>query len=533
MVVYVNVFCMKQSTSESAVVEQSTSPFLTLSELLHPFVELPKKFDREVWGIATDSRHVKPGYVFIAHKGYGKYDGRDFISDALSCGAVAIISELSLEQDTKTAMLMPAQKKNALVPHIQLSKLTSIIGHIASKFYQQPSRQMQMFGVTGTNGKTTITTLLARTLNKLSLKTAQIGTHGQGVDDKRLNFTGVTTPGPVDLQAMLAGMRDDSCEAVAMEVSSHGISQHRVVGVDFDTLILSNVSRDHLDFHGSIANYRAAKRRFLTEYTARHLVVNLDDSLGKEVCRNYQGTAEIIGYTLQNASDLYFENTLRAHQIESGLEGISMLVSFKDITCKLKTRLVGTFNAYNLMAIIASLLTMDFELEQIVDALRDCQPVVGRMEVFGGGDKPLVVVDYAHTPAALEEVLLSLQRYCERKLICVFGCGGNRDKGKRRLMGQVAERYADHIIITDDNPRFESSQSIVADILKGVLCPWAVQTIHDRSEALVEAITSAHAGDVVLIAGKGHENYQIVGNERTAFCDKEKVQFLLNLKTDL
>lgn len=523
---------MKQAAPESLHIEQSLSPFLTLHELLHPFVDLPKKFDREILGIATDSRQVQPGFVFVAHKGYGKFDGRDFIQDALISGAVAVVSELSCTQDTKTSLLMPAQQKNALVPHIQIADLTSIIGHIAARFYQQPSRQLQVFGVTGTNGKTTITTLLARALNNLQIKTAQIGTHGQGLADNSLTYTGVTTPGPVDLQTMLASMRDKACEAVAMEVSSHGIAQHRVVGVDFDTLILSNVTRDHLDFHGDLATYRAVKRKLLTEYSARHLVVNLDDSLGREVCKNYQGPAELVGYTLQKSDVLYYENTVRAHQVDANLEGIQMLVSYRNSTCKLRTKLVGSFNAYNLLAIVSALLTMDYTLEEVVEALNDSVPVMGRMEVFGGCDKPLVVVDYAHTPAALEEVLMSLQRYCERKLICVFGCGGNRDKGKRKLMGQVAERYADHIIITDDNPRHESGQAIVSDVLKGVFCPWAVQVIHDRTEALVEAIGNAHAGDVVLIAGKGHENYQIIGDERIPFCDKEKVQFLLNLKTE-
>ncbi len=522
---------MKKVDSESYI-ERSVTPFLTLHELLHPFVELPKKFDREIIGITTDSRLVKPGFVFIAHKGYGKYDGRDFIQDALLSGAVAIVSELSSDQDTKTSLLMPAQQKNALVPHVQVSGLTKIIGHIAASFHQQPSRQMQLFGVTGTNGKTTITTLLARALNKLQVKTAQIGTHGQGLRDDGLTYTGVTTPGPVALQTILADMRDASCEAVAMEVSSHGIAQHRVVGVDFDTLILSNVARDHLDFHGDLATYRAVKRSLLTDYSARNLIINIDDSMGKEVCRNYKGSAQIIGYTMQKSDVLYYENTVRAHQVDASLEGIQMLVSYKDNTCKLKTKLVGSFNAYNLLAIVAALISMDFTLEEAVDALNDVAPVVGRMEIFGGGDKPLVVVDYAHTPAALEEVLLSLQRYCERKLICVFGCGGDRDKGKRKLMGQVAERYADHIIITDDNPRHEANSSIVADVLKGVFCPWAVQVIHDRTEAIVEAVSNAHAGDVVLIAGKGHENYQIIGDERFSFCDKEKVQFLLNLKPE-
>ena len=523
---------MREVSSTENFAEQDISPFMLLSELLNPFVELPKKMDREVLGITTDSRDVEPGYVFIAQVGYGHHDGRDFIQEALHSGAVAVLSELTVNQDTKTSLLMPAHTSHVVVPHIQIYNLTELVGHVADKFYNQPSMQMQMIGVTGTNGKTTITTLLSKAMKQLDILAGLIGTHGQGLDIDKLNYTGLTTPGPVALQTTLASMRDLGCEAVSMEVSSHGIAQSRVRGVYFDTLVLSNVTRDHLDFHGDISAYHAVKKKFLCDYAARYLVLNLDDEVGKQVAKDYQGSASLIGYTLRNDPNLGLDNVLRGYQVYADLNGLQMLVSYKSTTVKIATKLIGSFNAYNLLAVVASLLTMDFKLSEIAEALQGITPVEGRMESYGGGDKPTVIVDYAHTPAALEEVLVSLQRYCERRLVCVFGCGGDRDSGKRKLMGQIAERYADHVIITDDNPRHESSKRIVEQVLRGFLCPWAVDVIHDRTKAIVHAIDEAMPGDVILIAGKGHESYQIIGDEKIAFSDKEQVKFLLNLRAD-
>ncbi len=513
--------------------DQSVSPYLDLVDLLTPVLELPRHLNRAITGVSANSQKVRPGYVFFATPGYGKLDGRDYIQDAIVAGAVAVVSEIAQNDQVKTSLIMPPGEKKAVIPHIQIPNLRTMIGQIASRYHGNPTQQMQTIGVTGTNGKTTVTTLLTKALNRLQIKSGFIGTHGVGSNIDKLKKTNMTTPGPFELQAYMAQLRDEACESVMMEVSSHAIAQHRVIGVNFDTVVLTNVTRDHLDYHRNIEEYIQIKRELFLSYNAKHIVLNLDDQVGAQLAQRLHKQRQIIGYSMRGAK---LDNlpVVRGCQIRSTHSELSMVVVFGQQKRALKTHLMGDFNISNLLAVIASLVTLGFDFEQAVDSLQDASAVGGRMQVLDGGSrKPMVVIDYAHSPSALEAVLLNLRQSCRRKLICVFGCGGERDQGKRRLMGKVAEAHADAVILTDDNPRAESPKSIVTDILKGFLCPWAVEVVHDRTEAIMAAISGAMPGDVILIAGKGNESYQIVGDQRVIFSDKEKAEFLLNLTDEI
>lgn len=521
---------MRKSQLESEFTVQSINPFHTLASLLQDYFVIPRKLDREVSGLSVDSRKINPGDVFIACAGFGKYDGRDYIQAAVASGAAAVISEAGNAKEISSSLIMSAREKGAVIPHIQIPSLASKIGHIAATFYGCPSQQMQMVGVTGTNGKTSITTLLIQVQKKLETRAGLIGTHGKGIGVNALTPTGNTTPGALQLQKILADFREQGCESVAMEITSHAICQHRVNGVSFDTLVLSNVTRDHLDYHENELAYREVKKSLFSNHSARNLVVNLDDQMGKEIAQCAHKSQQVIGYTLKNIDLVGSDTVVRGVQVQADLKGMSMLVVYKNKTLRVHTKLIGSFSAYNILAVVATLLSLDYPFEQIIEAMDGLEPVPGNMQLLGGGDKPVVVVDFAHTPSALEAALTSLQRYTEGKLICVFGCGGDRDTGKRKKMGAVAEKYADHIVLTDDNPRTEPSDKIINDIIQGLLCPWAIDVIPDRTEALVYALNQARAGDLVLVAGKGRENYQLIGDEKLPFSDAQKVKFLLDIR---
>ncbi|MEC8882363.1 MAG: UDP-N-acetylmuramoyl-L-alanyl-D-glutamate--2,6-diaminopimelate ligase [Pseudomonadota bacterium] len=513
--------------------DQSISPFMDLVELLEPVLDLPRHLNRPISGVSINSQKVKPGFVFFAAPGYGLLDGRDYIQDAIIAGAIAVVSEIAGNDQIKTSLIMPPGDKKNVIPHIQIPNLRKSIGKIAALYYSNPTRQMQTVGVTGTNGKTTVTTLLAKALKKLNVKSGFIGTHGVGSDLDNLKKTNLTTPGPFELQAYLQDLLEEDCESVMMEVSSHAIKQYRAVGVEFDTAVLTNVTRDHLDYHRDLEDYIATKERFITDYCAQSVVLNLDDAVGRKLATRLSAGYKVIGYSLRGTKS---ENcqVVRGCQIRSSQAELSMVVVFDKQKRSLKTKLMGDFNVSNLLAVVATLMTLGYQFEEAVDSLQGAEPVGGRMEVIHAGkSKPVVVVDYAHSPSALEAVLLNLRQSCRRKLICVFGCGGERDQGKRKIMGKIAETHADYVVLTDDNPRDESPKKIMTDILKGFLCPWAVKVIHDRTEAIMKAISDAMPGDIVLIAGKGNESYQIMGGQRVIFSDKEKAEFLLSLKEEI
>ncbi len=481
-----------------------------LSVLLGEGIRLP--CDPLISAISLDSRLVSSGALFLALRG-NRVDGSAFIDAAIKQGAAAVVWEA------------PADNGVAIrhgVPVVAMAALRWRAGEIAARFYGEPSRALRVVGITGTNGKTSCSHFLAQALGK-ERPVGVIGTLGSGLFGE-LEESGHTTPDAVSLQAKLALLRDRGVHDVVMEVSSHGLDQGRVHGVRFDTALFTNLSRDHLDYHPDMAHYGRAKRRLFTLPGLRNAVINADDPFGRELLQSLPAGLQVWGYTLEGRRETSLMVSGEELQLDSA--GLRMRVHTPVGGGWIESPVVGRFNATNLLAVLASLLMLGLPLEDAIGRLAHLEPVSGRMERFGGGEAPMVVVDYAHTPDALAQVLSALQGHGER-LWCVFGCGGDRDRGKRPLMGRVAARYADRVIVTDDNPRTEDPAAIVADILRGIPAAARVSVCHQRASAIEQAILQADERDVVLIAGKGHERYQLVGGKKLPFSDREVVQKVL------
>ena len=454
--------------------------------------------------LTADSRRVQPGDVFVAFPG-AQADGRDFIAQAVARGAAAVIAEAGVPE---------AQKVGAGgTAIVEVPGLAALSGEIAHLVYGRPSEHLWLAGVTGTNGKTSVSQWIAQALNALRHRCAVIGTLGNGFLDA-LDESPNTTPDAITLHAALAGFLARGAEACAMEVSSIGLDQGRVHGAAFDVAIFTNLTRDHLEYHGSMATYAAAKERLFFVPGLAAAVVNLDDAFGAELAARLRGRLHLIAYTLDPAC--VGDDLLRAENLAMGAAGIE----FDLRGVHFAAPVVGRFNASNLLAVIGALLARGERLEAIADALRGIQPPPGRMQALGGSGEPLVVVDYAHTPDALEKALGVLRETAAArggKLVCVFGCGGDRDPGKRPQMGAIAERLADRVQLTSDNPRGEDPQAIIEGILAGM--NRRPQVEDDRGVAIDEAIADADDRDVILLAGKGHEPYQEIGGVRHAFSD--------------
>ena len=494
----------------------SQSGGVALSVLLEGIATLASDDDRMAAGVALDSRQVQPGYLFLACTGLMQR-GHDFIAAAVAQGAIAIAYEVEAGE---TAFLS-AQVGN--VPMLAVQQLSQQAGLIAERFYGHPSQDLLVVGITGTNGKTSCSQFLAQAMSDADHPCGIIGTLGNGLVGQLLPGTH-TTPDAIRLHQLLAEMRSGGARSVAMEVSSHALAQGRVAGVSFTAAIFTNLSRDHLDYHGDMAAYAAAKQRLFHAPDLRYAIVNGDDAFGREILANLRPGVTVVSYGLGEpvAPELPHVQGVIEQQARSGL---SMAVQSPWGAGRVQLPLLGRFNASNLLAVAATLLVTGVPMTEVLQRLGALRPVTGRMECFGGdGRLPLVVVDYAHTPDALEQVLAALREHCRGKLWCVFGCGGDRDRGKRALMGDAAARLADKVIITDDNPRSEDPAQIAADILAGTDASAAVEVMHERSSAIAAAIKQAGADDVVLVAGKGHETTQQVGIRKLPFRDQEQVQ---------
>lgn len=447
--------------------------------------------------LVSDSRQVQAGDTFIAYPGE-TVDGRNFIAQAIEKGAASVVwDDLDFSWPLKGE-----------TPHFAVTGLREKVGEIASAFYGEPSQKLWVIGVTGTNGKTSCSHWLAQALNHLGRKSAVIGTLGNGFPE-HLTQAINTTPDPILLQRSLADYLAAGANNIAMEVSSHALAQGRVSGMKFDVALLTNLSRDHLDFHGDMQAYAAAKRLLFIWPNLQTAVLNADDAFGVALA-NELDAAKVLTYGFNHA-DVCGSN------LKLTDAGLSMAVSTPQGSAELQANLLGRFNAYNLLAVLAALLASDVGLQDAVSALAQVKSVAGRMQTFGGGDLPLVVVDYAHTPDALEKVLGTLREQCSGKLICVFGCGGNRDKGKRPLMGKASSDLADFTVITSDNPRHEDPLAIIEQVLKGVQGQHLVEV--DRAAAISLAINMANSGDIVLLSGKGHEDTQQIGDNKLPFSD--------------
>ncbi|MCY1505468.1 UDP-N-acetylmuramoyl-L-alanyl-D-glutamate--2,6-diaminopimelate ligase [compost metagenome] len=454
--------------------------------------------------LSLDSRTVRPGDLFLAVPG-GQQDGRIHIADAIARGAAAVAYE------AEGAPAIDARGA-ALVP---LKGLAGQLSAIAGRFYGEPSRGLQLIGVTGTNGKTSVSQLIAQALDSFGARCGIIGTLGSGFHDT-LEQGRHTTPDPIGVQATLANLKQAGARAVAMEVSSHGLDQGRVAALAFDVAVFTNLSRDHLDYHGSMEAYAAAKAKLFAWPGLRCRVLNLDDAFGRQLAAESH-ESRLIGYSLEDSGaylycrDVQFDDDgVRARLITPRGEG------------SLRSPLLGRFNLSNLLGVVGALLGLDYPLDEILKVLPSLQGPAGRMQRLGGGQLPLVVVDYAHTPDALDKVLTALRPHTRGRLLCLFGCGGDRDRGKRPLMAEVVERLADGVLVTDDNPRSEDPQQIFADIRVGFAALEQVDFVAGRGQAIARLIAAASVDDVVVLAGKGHEDYQEIHGQRQPFSDLDE-----------
>lgn len=482
-----------------------------------------------IGSLVTDSRMVKPGDTFLAYAGE-QLDARKFIPQAIAAGANAVLWE------RRGFAWDPAWG----VPNLPITGLRAHAGAIADHIYGHPSQKLWLIGITGTNGKTSCSHWIAQAMTALGKKTAVIGTLGAGFSGE-LELTVNTTPDAVLLHREMADYLLRGAQCVAMEVSSHGIVQGRISGSTFAIAVFTNLSRDHLDYHGSMETYAAAKARLFHWPGLKYAVLNLDDAYGVELSQQLSGSeTKVIGYgftepALQGRGSERFR-VVRGRNLKVSPQGLEFDIEFEtgfETECSsFKTNVVGGFNASNLLGVLATLLASGVNLADAVQVLRQVRPVAGRMEQIGGGAQPLVVVDYAHTPDALGKVLVTLREILRAgseankkpgtgnpKLICVFGCGGERDRGKRPLMGAAATRLADEVIITSDNPRKEDPHVIIGQITAGACANYHVE--EDRRSAIFRAIQGAQKDDVVLIAGKGHEAYQEIDGKKLPFSDAE------------
>jgi UDP-N-acetylmuramoyl-L-alanyl-D-glutamate--2,6-diaminopimelate ligase len=472
--------------------------------------------------LTLDSRAVIAGAAFVAVPGLRAH-GLEFASQAIANGAAAILYEPSPDIDA------PRSQKAAIVA---VPDLRAKLGVIADRFFDSPSVRMGVLGVTGTNGKTTSAYLLPAALSLLGRPAGYAGTLGFG-HIEALRPSPHTTPDCITVHRQLASMRDAGDSYVGMEVSSHALDQGRIDGVRILGALYTNLTRDHLDYHGTLEAYGAAKERLFRREELQYCAINAGDEFGRGMIGRLMKNAQRAPITTYATSSTYRglgDRQLIATHIELDASGARVEFSGSWGAGQLRSRLIGAFNVENLLGVLAMLLGLDIPLPDAVAALERCAPPPGRMETIAVANEPLVVIDYAHTPDALSKALQAARAHTRGRLYCVFGCGGDRDAGKRPLMGEIAEQQADTVILTDDNPRMEDAEAIVADILQGFSKPAAAIVERDRAKAIARAIATAATGDLVLIAGKGHEDYQIIGRNVKHFSDREVARACLESK---
>ena len=470
-----------------------------LSQLL-PGISL--KADVVVTGISEDSRRVDAGDLFLATPGLS-HDGRSHIDEVLTKAAAALCEA-------------PFESSHELV--VVVDELTTLKGPIASRFYGDPSSRLLVIGITGTNGKTSCSHFVAQVLTSLEKKCGVIGTLGFGFPGD-LHEPGLTTPAAVDIQRQLARLSEQAAEAVAIETSSHGLVQGRLNGTKINVAIFTNISRDHLDYHGTFADYRAAKQRLFEWPELQAAIINTDDEFGRDILASLGRNVQRVSYSVANAAANVF-----CRNINYGLDGFEAELVTPWGSGLLRCKLLGEFNVSNVLSVVSLLGVLGYEFSAMLRAVAGLSNVLGRMDTLARPGMPLVVIDYAHTPDALAKALKALRVHCQGDLWCVFGCGGDRDKGKRAEMGRIATEMADHSIVTDDNPRNETSAAIIADIVVGALPGRDLIVEPDRRLAVRCALQKASYGDIILIAGKGHEDYQEIAGRRLIYSDYAEVE---------
>lgn len=489
-------------------------PHRVLSELLYPWASAPSV---AVTDVSLASGDVTPGALFLAVRGRRGH-GADHLREALERGARAVAWEPAPGTDAAGVdeLCRSHDAVSVLVP-----ALSGHVGAIAARFFGDPSREMTVIGVTGTDGKTSVTQFIAQALdqNDRGRRCGVIGTIGWGFPGD-IEQSSHTTPDAVRLQRWLAALRARGAHAVAMEVSSHALDQGRADAVRFDVAVLTQLGRDHLDYHGSDENYAAAKARLFELVGEGVAVLNLDDDFGRRLAGTFR--ASTIGYSASGAP----EARIRASDVQLRADGMGLLLHDENHVSPLDLPLIGRFNVANVLAVHGALRGAGLTFDDAMSRLDRLAPVPGRMERFVANGRPVVVVDYAHTPGALEAALETLREHAGARVLVVFGCGGDRDRGKRPLMGAVASRLADRVFLTNDNPRGEPPEAIIEAIAAG--CDGVTpERLPDRRSAIAAAIAAAAPEDIVLVAGKGHETTQMIGAHTVAFSDRETVRELL------
>lgn len=479
---------------------------MKLSELLHQtsIKKLCADLETEIGGLSCDSRAVKPGFAYVAICGF-KTDGHLYIADAVRRGARVVVCEKEPDEE---------------VPYVLVEDSRAALADMGAAWYGNPSREMTMIGVTGTNGKTTVTYLLKFVLEQaLGAKVGLIGTI-QNMVGQEIIATERTTPESIELQALLRRMADAGCTHVVMEVSSHALELQRVRNIDFHIGAFTNLTQDHLDFHGTMENYRKAKERLFQ--VCRIGLLNADDEASEAI--RASAACPCRTYSVKKPADLQAKN------VSCAADSVSFTAVEKDASAEVKLGIPGMFSVYNALTVLAAARALDIPLYACAEALKNAHGVKGRMEVVPTPGKDYtVLIDYAHTPDGLENVLRSVRAVCRGRLIAVFGCGGDRDAAKRPIMGEIGVRYSDLVVFTSDNPRTEAPEEILRQIVagaKGTTTPFEI--IENRREAIRWAMDHAQKNDVIVLAGKGHETYQILGTTKTHLDEREEIAAHLN-----
>jgi len=506
------------------VMKQHTG--VTLHDLLEGLVDdssLSPLADIAVDGVTQDSRDIGDNYVFIAVRGTASH-GLSFAEQAVRSGASVILWDAADSEQIKKADVC----SNDIIC-MQVEDLQQKTGEVASRFFNQPSHDLNLIGVTGTDGKTSVSHYLAQCMDSKSSPCGVLGTLGNGLIHE-LKPTGLTTASAVHVQQSLAMLVDEGARAAVMEVSSHGLDQGRVNSVEFDTAVFTNLSQDHLDYHKTMESYAEAKSKLFEVAGLKSAVINLDDAFGRILAQKHRKHLTVYGYSTSSDDGSFAscaDFVVYAKSIKATQHGFEINVVTPKGAGYLELNLLGEFNVSNALAVLATLLLNNMAFDESIKCLSALRPVAGRMELVVVNNKPTVIVDYAHTPQGMAAACNAVKQHFSGELWCVFGCGGDRDREKRPLMAQAAERYADHIIVTSDNPRHEDPQLIIEQVLDGLAKPELAGTCIDRREAIAQAISAAAAGDVILIAGKGHESCQIVGDTYIAFDDCDVARVLL------
>jgi len=498
-------------SSDSLHIQQVLSQFNIIAK-----VELSPKTRH----LVNDTRSLKEGDIFCAINGT-KQLGRDYIPQALknNCQLILVECDDIAEHGKHSKQINSLQQAVVIIEFYQLNKQ---LFELAKSFYQSPQQRLHIIGITGTNGKTSTSQMIAKLLAASGKTCSVIGTNGAGQVDQLQPIVN-TTPGATELHQLLNGFVEKKQQYVAMEVSSHALEQGRVRAPLFATAVFTNLSRDHLDYHQTMTNYAQAKYQLFSQSTEQMAVINGDDSYAQQWLNSWADKQNLIVYG-RGSEITKYEKHLQAVDIQHQQNGVQFLLNSHLGTVNFTSPLIGDFNIDNLLAAIAVLVNENVALEDIAQAVKTLTPVDGRMEGFSATDLPLAVVDYAHTPDALENALIACRQHCQGALWVVFGCGGDRDTGKRPLMGEIAERQSDHVIVTNDNPRTENPEQIAKQILAGCKQPEKITVMLTRQQAVLSALKKANKNDVILFAGKGHENYIVVGEHHIPYNERELVR---------